>query len=180
MVGQWTVTKPGRSDEVLEADQQQRITAQIRAHFDSITPKRPAKPSRSESDSPLSSPSHAANGTIPELYKFRTLQSQSQSESHAMVSTDGSAMLPEEFVETHYYKELGSIDKQHHTTGTGFIKVERRGVEDGYGLQLQRRENREMMLRGFKSNPATNDWIPSLEEDEVGYVSSKPSRSESC
>lgn len=82
MVGQWTVTKPGRSDEVLEADQQQRITAQIRAHFDSITPKRPAKPSRSESDSPLSSPSHAANGTIPELHKFRTLQSQSQSESH--------------------------------------------------------------------------------------------------
>lgn len=144
MVGQWTVTKPGRSDEVLEADQQQRITAQIRAHFDSITPKRPAKPSRSESDSPLSSPSHAANGTIPELYKFRTLQSQSQSESHvrkllslttllsiqpcfvdfwfwllsnsqAMISTDGSGMLQEEFVETHYYKELGSIDKQHHT-----------------------------------------------------------------
>ncbi|KAL6338823.1 hypothetical protein AAG906_023973 [Vitis piasezkii] len=129
---------------------------------------------------PLSSPSHAANGTIPELHKFRTLQSQSQSESHAMISTDGSGMLQEEFVETHYYKELGSIDKQHHTTGTGFIKVERRGVEDGYGLQLQRRENREMMLRGFKSNPATNDWIPSLEEDEVGYVSSKPSRSESC
>lgn len=45
--------------------------------------------------------------------------------------------------------------------------MERRGVEDGYGFQLQRRENREMMLRGFKSNPATNDWIPSLEEDEV-------------
>lgn len=111
MVGQWMVTKPARSDEVLEGNQQQKIAAQVRAHYDFLAPKRPTKPNRSESDSPPADSPSAANGAIPELDKFRALQSQ----SHPMISTDVGAILQEEFVETNYYEELGCIDKQHHT-----------------------------------------------------------------
>lgn len=79
MVGQWTVTKPSRSDEVLDADQQLKIADQIRAYFDSSDPKRPQKPNRSEPDvftpNPLQS---TVNQDIPELEKLRSLQSQSQ------------------------------------------------------------------------------------------------------
>ncbi|KAJ6740394.1 MATERNAL EFFECT EMBRYO ARREST PROTEIN [Salix purpurea] len=80
MVGQWTMTKPSRSDDVLDADQQLQITNQIRAQFDSMVPKRPGKPSRSESDTtptPTSSLSNVEQNNIPELDKLRSLQSQS-------------------------------------------------------------------------------------------------------
>ena len=80
MVGQWTMTKPSRSDEVLDANQQLQITNQIRAQFDSMVPKRPSKPSRSESDTtttPTSSLSEIEQDNIPELDKLRSLQSQS-------------------------------------------------------------------------------------------------------
>ncbi|KAK9285790.1 hypothetical protein L1049_024991 [Liquidambar formosana] len=179
MAAQWTVTKPSRSDDVLAADQQLRIANQIRAHFDSMAPKRPTKPSRSESDS--TTPLYISDVVqqIPELDKFRSLQSQ----SHAMLRADGGTVVHEEFVETQYYKELGSIDKQHYTTGTGFIKVAKEGSENGYDLQFQRGHDdgdREIVFQGFKSNPATNDWIPSFDADQVVYVSSKPNRSESC
>ena len=77
MVGQWTVTKPSRSDEVLDANQQLDITNQIRAQFDSIVPKRPAKPNRSESETDAASPPTAADqNCIPECDKLRSLQSQ--------------------------------------------------------------------------------------------------------
>lgn len=86
MVGQWsrtTATKPSRSDEVLDADEQLRIANQIRAQFDSLAPKRPIKPNRSEPDAsapnsnPLDSAAFAAQDEIPELDKFQYLQSQS-------------------------------------------------------------------------------------------------------
>ncbi|KAK4584771.1 hypothetical protein RGQ29_022463 [Quercus rubra] len=35
-----------------------------------------------------------------------------------------------------------------------------------------------MAYTGFRSNPATNDWVPNIDEDQ-GFVSSKPNRSES-
>uniref|UniRef100_A0A5B6Z5G6 Uncharacterized protein n=1 Tax=Davidia involucrata TaxID=16924 RepID=A0A5B6Z5G6_DAVIN len=175
MMGQSTVTKPSRSDEVLDADQQLRIANQVRAQFDSMTPKRPTKPNRSESDAAPTSPLFDEQTPVPEFEKFQSLQSQ----SHAIFS-DSSSMIQDEFVETQYYKRLDSIDKQHHTTGSGFIKVGNEGGEDGYDLWLQiGNENgghREMM---FRTNPATNDWIPRLEDDQIVYVSSKPNRSES-
>lgn len=73
-----TATKPSRSDIVLDNEEQMRITDQIRAQFDSIAPKRPMKPSRSESDSLTENPSgFTSEKAIPELDKFRNLQSQS-------------------------------------------------------------------------------------------------------
>lgn len=79
MVGQYTVTKPSRSDEVLDVDQQLRIANEIKAQFESIAPKRPVKPNRSEPDSSTPTPVEctAVDQNIPELNKFQALQSQS-------------------------------------------------------------------------------------------------------
>ncbi|KAK3221623.1 hypothetical protein Dsin_008648 [Dipteronia sinensis] len=120
MVGQWTVTKPSRSDEILDADQQLMITNQIMSQFESIAPKRPTKPNRSEPDhqsAAANNPSTddmstATKQNIPQLDKLRSLLSQSQVLKY---SGDQGAMVQEEFVETEYYNELVSIDKQHHT-----------------------------------------------------------------
>ncbi|PRQ48102.1 hypothetical protein RchiOBHm_Chr2g0106961 [Rosa chinensis] len=178
MVGQWTVAKPSRSDDVLDADEQLRIATQIKAQFDSAAPKRPMKPNRSEPDSPAPALSIVDPTNIPELHKLRTLQSQ----SHVRISDEGaSIVVQDEFVDTQYYKELNSIDKQHHMTGTGFIRVEREeeGNEDGYDIQLNgiHGGSNGMVRAGFRSNPATNEWIPKTDEDLV-FISSKPNRSE--
>lgn len=157
-----TINKPSRSDEVLDPDQQLRIADQVRAQFDSMAPKRPVKPNRSEPDPDASLAQQTQPGPIPELERLHSLKSQSQ----VVVSTDGEGAVQEEFVETEYYKELVSIDKQHHTTGTGFIKVTQEEIENGqrdnHELQILS-ENGGERFRGFKSNPATNDWVPSVE-----------------
>ncbi|OWM82141.1 hypothetical protein CDL15_Pgr001715 [Punica granatum] len=170
--------KPSRSDEVVDAEQQLRMADQVRAQFDSIAPKRPAKPSRSESDSEQVT-SDVGGGDIPELDKLRSLQSQSQI---AISKVGGGApVIADEFVETQYYTELCSIDRQHHTTGNGFINVERGGDEARYGIQLERGHGWGGVYRRpeIRSNPAMNDWVPIPEEDHRQvYVSSKPNRSE--
>ncbi|XVF17595.1 hypothetical protein REPUB_Repub10bG0137100 [Reevesia pubescens] len=115
MVGQWTVTQPSRSDEVLDADQQQQITNQVRAQFDSLAPKRPTKPNRSEPDlattTTTSNLPPVVNQNIPEFDKLRSLQSQ----SHVKISVGGDTVVHDEFLETQYYREMDSIDKEHHT-----------------------------------------------------------------
>ncbi|CAK9135000.1 unnamed protein product [Ilex paraguariensis] len=109
MVGHRTMIKPSRSDEVLDADQQLQISNQVRAHFDSVAPKRTTKPNRSESDSTPESSICTENFSVPEFQKFQSLQSQSQ-----VMFTDPNTLEQEEFVETRYYTELDSIDKQHY------------------------------------------------------------------
>ncbi|EEF37433.1 uncharacterized protein LOC8285602 [Ricinus communis] len=173
MVGQWTVTKPSRSDEVLDANQQLEVANQIRAQFDSIAPKRPVKPSRSESDA-AAAPCVAEQNSIPELDKLQSLQSQPT----ILISAEGANIEQDEFVETQYYKELDSIDKQHHTTGSGFIKVTKEENINGYNIQFPRGHGAGTLVSGCRSNPATNDWIPNSEDDQA-FVSSKPNRSES-
>lgn len=183
MVGQKlpTVNKPSRSDEVVDPEQQLRIAHEVRAHFESVAPKRPIKPSRSEPD-PDASLAHQSNsGPIPELQKLLSLKS----DHHQVVlSTGGEWVEQDEFVETQYYKQLESIDKQHHTTGTGFIKATKERVENGESYEFQRLPengkdtNKMGAFSGYKSNPATNDWTPSVDEiSQVECVSTKPSRS---
>lgn len=77
MVGKLTATKPSRSDEILDGDEQVRITNQIRSQFDDLAPKRPIKPNRSEPDAvnPVDSTNSVQN--IPELDKFEALRSRS-------------------------------------------------------------------------------------------------------
>ncbi|KAL2962963.1 hypothetical protein AAZX31_17G173900 [Glycine max] len=142
-----------------------------------IGPKRPIKPNRSEPDAVFQYPVAAASvNNIPELHKFQSLQSP----SHAIISSAGFVDAQDEFVETQYYKELASIDKQHHTTVSGFIKAAREGGEGEYEIQLPNNHVNaaETQPRSYKSNPATNDWVPNSDEHQV-FVSSKPNRSES-
>ncbi|XP_074308801.1 uncharacterized protein LOC141643515 [Silene latifolia] len=174
-----TVNKPSRSDEVLDQDQQLRVADEVRAHFESITPKRPIKPNRSEpdpdADAFLSTHHQAHSETIPELNRLHDLKSQSQT----VLSVEGGVPVPEEFVETEYYMHKETVDKQHHTTGTGFIKMGN-GNERGQKNE-QQRSSKYAGTKGdykIKSNPATNDWTPSSEgDDQYVYVSNKPSRS---
>ncbi|KAK4840989.1 hypothetical protein QYF36_023090 [Acer negundo] len=174
MVGQLTVTKPSRSDEILDADQQLMIANQIRSQFESMAPKRPTKPSRSEPDHQSAADNNPSTDhdmstatteqNIPQLDKLRSLLSQSQV---LIYSGDQGAMVQEEFVETEYYKELVSIDKQHHTTGSGFIRVVFKegsdSEENGYDIDRfgSGHGGGDHQRPNFKSNPATNDWIPS-------------------
>ncbi|KAI9121736.1 hypothetical protein K1719_007126 [Acacia pycnantha] len=174
MVGQWSAMKPSRSDEVLDADEQGRITSQIRQQFDSLAPK--AKPNQSEPDldASLDHSSTVVSYNIPELLKFQSFQPQ----PHAVISDEPPKDAVDEFVETKYYKELSFIDKQHHTTRSRFIRVE--SVE-GDGLNFQ---NSQIINGGgtkileYKSNPATNDWIPNIDEHKVS-VSTRPNQSDS-
>ncbi|XP_027914077.1 uncharacterized protein LOC114173718 isoform X2 [Vigna unguiculata] len=166
-MSQLTTTKPSRSDEVLDAEEQLRIAYEIRAHFDALQPGRPVKPNRSEPGSPHAVNHSLSNNDIPELHKFQSLQSS----SHDIISTEGVANAQDEFVETQYYKELASVDKEHHTTGSGFIKVVREGEEGGYKIELLDSHvnavETEIQPRGYRSNPATNDWVPSCDDYQL-------------
>ncbi|XP_057449567.1 uncharacterized protein LOC130740872 isoform X2 [Lotus japonicus] len=169
MVGHTTATKPSRSDEVLDSEEQLRIANQIRAQFDAFSPKRPIKPNRSEPDPFAQNPvdsSTLSDQDIPELHKFQSLQSQSE----AILSTEGIIDAQDEFVETQYYKELTSIDKTHHTTGSGFIKAVTEGGEGGYEIANNGVAAGETRFRGYKGNPATNDWVPNCDDDNLVYT----------
>ncbi|KAK9165853.1 hypothetical protein Scep_001044 [Stephania cephalantha] len=118
MGGEWVVKKPSRSDEVLEAEQQLKINDEIRAHFESLAPKRIPKPNRSEptathDDSTTQQDMVISDHSIPELTKLRQLSSQSQ--SICPEKEFSGTQVEEEFIETQYYTKLNSIDKQHHT-----------------------------------------------------------------
>ncbi|KAK9713586.1 hypothetical protein RND81_06G037500 [Saponaria officinalis] len=171
------INKPSRSDEMIEPEQQLRLAHEVGAYFESIKPKRPTKPSRSEPDPDASlTRDQAYSEPIPELQRLNDLKSQSQ----VVLSMDeGVGVVQEEFVETEYYRQLETVDKQHHTTGTGFIKIER-GNEKGQNNELQRlsAHGGTFAGNGIKSNPATNDWTPSSDgDDQYRCVSDKPSRS---
>ena len=45
-----------------------------------------------------------------------------------------------------------------------FIKAVREGGEGGYEIHVNAAETQP---RGYKSNPATNDWVPNSEEYQV-------------
>ncbi|CAN6881348.1 unnamed protein product [Brassica oleracea var. botrytis] len=168
--------KPSRSDEVSDPDQQIKNSNEIRAGFDSLAPKRPTKPTRSE-PAPLESFSTSDQTTDhPEADKFQNLQSQTHGN---ILHGGGSAAVQDEFLETEYYTNLTSIDKQHHTTGSGFINVvkEDSGEEAVPAAAALDDDGGEKAV--YKSNPATNDWIPAAEEDLTSEFSSKPNRSES-
>ncbi|KAG6654004.1 hypothetical protein CIPAW_05G115900 [Carya illinoinensis] len=94
------------------------------------------------------------NENIPELDKFRALQSRSQ----ITFSADGAPKVQDEYVETQYYRELHSIDKQHHTTGSGFIRgvgaegegghevLKLQNGQDGAGLCLLKTKSERELL----------------------------------
>lgn len=149
--------KPNRSDAHPSPEESAKIEERTRQYFDSIAPKRHPKPSRSEhNSSSIDDTIRDHDSNIPELQKLEDLKSNPQ-------KVDGGGRgnkVTEEYVETEYYNDLNCIDKQHHTTGTGFIKVEMHADVGSY-LDLSPVSSggsHQQCSNSYKGNPATNDW----------------------
>ncbi|KAF3624641.1 putative phosphomethylpyrimidine synthase, chloroplastic-like [Capsicum annuum] len=163
--------RPNRSDVHVSKEEEAKIEETTREYFDGIAPKRHTKPQRSEYSSTYVDQMNTtpSDGTIiPENLEFQRLENDTQK-----LVYNGSGQVTEEFVETEYYKDLNCVDKQHHTTGTGFIKVGN-GNGNTFNIGVDSGTDSSHV---YKGNPATNDWIPSP-VDEVGFISDKPNRSD--
>ncbi|XP_030949205.1 uncharacterized protein LOC115973110 isoform X2 [Quercus lobata] len=171
--------RPNRSDDHLSVEEEAKLEAKAREYFDEAAPKRHTKPQRSEYstqyvDALSNSNSNNDNNNnnndnnfIPELVEFQRLENDPQK-----LIYDG-GKVTEEFVETEYYKDLNCVDKEHHTTGTGFIKM---GDNNGQCFHLEP-ESVASCHTSCQRNPATNDWIPGS-ANTVIHASDKPKRSE--
>ncbi|XP_059297685.1 uncharacterized protein LOC132050453 [Lycium ferocissimum] len=164
--------RPNRSDVHVSKEEEAKMEEETREYFDGIAPKRHTKPQRSEYSSTYADDiiTSSDDGTIPEHLEFQRLENNDPQK----LVYKGSSQMTQEFVETEYYKDLNGIDKQHHTTGTGFIKVEN---ENGNTYSIGT-DSATDSSHVYKGNPATNDWIPSA-VDEANFISEKPNRSES-
>ncbi|KAG9453867.1 hypothetical protein H6P81_006771 [Aristolochia fimbriata] len=159
--------RPSRSDVHLSMEEETKRADETREYFDGIAPKRHTKPMRSEYSN-LYEDSLRSSDEIPELTKFQELEGHSEK-----VIGKGSEPV-EEYVETEYYKDLNCVGKQHHTTGTGFIKMENSsGKQFHLDPDTDIPNNHQEPCRG---NPATNEWIPAAET--VIAASGKPNRSD--
>ncbi|XP_027336047.1 uncharacterized protein LOC113849964 [Abrus precatorius] len=163
--------RPNRSDIHLSAEEEATIEAKTREYFDEMAPKRHTKPQRSEYSTQYVdafSNINSHDSSTPELLQFQRLEKDPQEKKLVYNGNE----VTEEFVETEYYKDLNSVDKHHHTTGTGFIKVEK--SEKSFHIEP---DSDTGCHHSCKCNPATNDWIPTPSTD-VGFNSDKPKRSD--
>ncbi|CAL4938670.1 unnamed protein product [Urochloa decumbens] len=161
------MSRPDRSDAHLSPEAEAAREAEVREYFDDAAPKRHTKPFRSD-HSAVYADALVPDTSHPELDKFQDLEAHTE----RLVCEGGSA--GEEFVETEYYKDLGGVGKQHHTTGTGFIRMDR---DKGASFKLSEDPDAAERHASCKGNPATNEWIPSA--DTVSPPSDKPNRSDS-
>ncbi|CAN6284808.1 unnamed protein product, partial [Urochloa humidicola] len=161
------MSRPDRSDAHLSPEAEAEREAEVREYFDDAAPKRHTKPSRSD-HSAVYADALVPDTSHPELDKFQDLEAHTE----RLVCEGGK--VGEEFVETEYYKDLGGVGKQHHTTGTGFIRMDR---DTGASFKLSEDPDAAERHASCKGNPATNEWIPSA--DTVYPASDKPSRSDS-
>lgn len=161
-------SRPDRSDAHLPPEEEARLAEETREYFDGVAPKRHTKPLRSEYSDHYSDALPASDGDgIPELDRLRDLEADTEK-----LVCEGSEPK-EEFVETRYYKELSGIDKHHHTTGTGFIRVEK---SNDCSSKLTSDNGTSGCHPSCRGNPATNEWIPSPDMDIP--TSHKPNRSD--
>ncbi|XP_022731589.1 uncharacterized protein LOC111286068 [Durio zibethinus] len=162
--------RPNRSDVHLSVEEEAKLEERTREYFDEKAPKRHTKPQRSEYYSKYDDALADGNNndsTIPEYVEFQRLENDPEK-----IVYNGNEMR-EEYVETEYYKDLNCVDKQHHTTGTGFIKVEN---ANGRSFSLEP-DSDTSCHASCKGNPATNDWIPAA-SDAAYFGSDKPNRSD--
>ncbi|GLJ50122.1 hypothetical protein SUGI_1066420 [Cryptomeria japonica] len=160
-------SKPSRSEELSSLEIQEQMEQNVKEQFDAAAPKRHTKPQRSEYSSQYTDKlfPQGSGLQIPEYTKFQELESH---KDELIYTGDSPA---EEFIETDYYKDLNDIDKEHHTTGTGFIKVGRKSDSD---FHLGSVSNGS--FQHTTTNPATNEWVPSAEQALPN--SNKPKRSD--
>uniref|UniRef100_A0A804Q1Y2 Uncharacterized protein n=1 Tax=Zea mays TaxID=4577 RepID=A0A804Q1Y2_MAIZE len=108
--------RPARSDPHLPPEEAARVEAEVRSYFDSVAPRRPAKPPRSDpSVDTFAEPAavDAGDHDLPELRKLRDLEAKPQ--KLVLDGGGGDVDGGEDYVETRYYDGLIGIDKQHHT-----------------------------------------------------------------
>ncbi|KAI9109149.1 hypothetical protein K1719_019772 [Acacia pycnantha] len=161
--------RPNRSDVHVTVEEEAQTEAETRQYFDGVAPKRHTKPHRSDySEKYVDALTGDADEAIPEMLRFQRLENPPNSQNLAFNGNK----VTEEFVETEYYKDLNSVDKQHHTTGTGFIKME--NADNSFHLDP---DTDTAHHPSGKGNPATNDWIPAA-SNKVGVYSDKPNRSD--
>ncbi|XP_042510506.1 uncharacterized protein LOC122085946 [Macadamia integrifolia] len=161
--------RPNRSDVHLSEKEEMRIEDETRGYFDGLAPKRHSKPQRSEYSSQYADTIGNTSDVIPEFVKFQQLENDPQK----LVYKGNDAT--EEYVETEYYKDLNCVDKQHHTTGTGFIGTE--NINGGSCFKIAPDTTCSACHSSSRGNPATNDWIPAT-GDKVTVRSDKPTRSD--
>ncbi|CAL4921916.1 unnamed protein product [Urochloa decumbens] len=147
------MSRPDRSDAHLSPEAEAAREAEVREYFDDAAPKRHTKPFRSD-HSAVYADALVPDTSHPELDKFQDLEAHTE----RLVCEGGKA--GEEFVETEYYKDLGGVGKQHHTTGTGFIRMDR---DKGASFKLSEDPDAAERHASCKGNPATNEWIPSAD-----------------
>ncbi|XP_077222534.1 uncharacterized protein LOC143856255 isoform X1 [Tasmannia lanceolata] len=163
--------RPNRSDVHLSPEEEAKKEEEARHYFEEVVPKRHTKPQRSDYSSQYKDAVDSYDqNIIPEFVKFQDLETNNTQKLTYMGSE-----ASEEYVETDYYKDLNCVDKQHHTTGTGFIKVENENA-NGNCFCLDSVSDVSNCHGSCKGNPATNEWIPTM--DTVIPVSEKPNRSE--
>ncbi|KAI3772257.1 hypothetical protein L6452_03439 [Arctium lappa] len=160
-----TSNRPSRSDAHLSKEEEAKIEGETRDYFDGLAPRRHTKPQRSEYATQYID-ALPSDGVSHEYAEFQQLEKNSQK----LVYAGNEAS--EEFIETEYYKDLNGVDKQHHTTGTGFINVD--NTRSAFNLGL---ESESAHHASCKGNPATNEWTPAP-ADTASIVSNKPHRSE--
>ncbi|KAL4188453.1 hypothetical protein AMTRI_Chr08g202410 [Amborella trichopoda] len=165
------VARPSRSDEHLPREAELKMEEEIKHYFEDMAPKRHTKPQRSEYSSEYRDQIGIGGESevIAEHERFRLLETDDEQKLVYDVKEAG-----EEYVETEYYKDLNCVDKQHHTTGTGFIKMEKSSTNS---FNLLPETNGNECHASCRGNPATNEWIPAA--DPVFLASDKPKRSES-
>ena len=153
----------------MSREEEAKIECETRDYFDGLAPKRHTKPQRSEYAAQYVDvvTGDQDEGVTPEYTQFQHLEQNSEKLVY------GGNEVTDEFVETEYYKDLNGVDKQHHTTGTGFIKVD---DTNGNGFNLVPESEYEHHA-SCKGNPATNEWIPAP-ADTASFVSNKPPRSD--
>lgn len=161
--------KPNRSEEQGTLEEQEQHAQKVRAYLDATAPKRQLKPARSDAAEKLSSMAEETTGSDPpEHVKYLQLVA-----TGVPLETQGSGDASEDYTESEYYQYMAAIDKAHHTTGSGFIKVDK--LPEGFHLS----DTPPGALRKHHSgNPAMNDWEPAPPCTSMA-ASSKPSRSES-
>nr|CAB3465071.1 unnamed protein product [Digitaria exilis] len=111
-------TRPARSDAHLSPEEAARVEAEVRGYFDSVAPRRPSKPSRSDPSEDAGAEADAGDHDLPEVRKLRDLEAKPQK---LVLDGGGDVDSGEEYVETRYYDGLIGIDKQHHTVS--FVAV---------------------------------------------------------
>lgn len=165
--------KPNRSEELGTPEEREEQARKVRAYLEANAPKRKLKPGRSDAEDMLAddvSNVDGGNFDPPERMKYLQLLA-----NGVPLETLGSGEVDEDYTESEYYKYMAAIDKEHHTTGSGFIKIDK--TPEGFHLSIKNPQSRSFRER-HRCNPAMNEWDPA--HDTSFVASTKPLRSESA